>query len=359
MSLLYRPDWDEARRRAAVWWNGGDIGRPMMQLYVPRREPYEEIPVMPEPAGWITRYSTKSLPYRINLALRECLMTQYFAEAVPVTAPGDLAPNCLALYLGCHGVELPGTVWCEPAFNSPENAKFEFNPDDFYWKFSVAAHAEAAEKGKGKFLQQFPDLIEGLDTLAAMRGTEELLQDLIDRPDWVRESLDKITDLYFRYYDRLYDIIRDEVGGSVFWAWAPGRLSKFQCDFSAMISPAMFGEFMMPVLREMTARVSYSMYHWDGPGAIKHHDHLLSLPDLDMLQWTPGAGSEPVWHQRWWPLYHKTFEAGKKCFIIEIKCLENLIALRKEFGESCKGFLISAAVETPEMAETFIKAMEF
>lgn len=358
MSLLYRPDWDEARRRATVWWNGGDIGRPMMQLHAPRKEPYEKIPVMPEPDGWVTNYSTKSLPYRINLALRECLMTQYFAEAVPSTAPGDLAPNCLALYLGCHGKEVPGTVWCEPAFDSPENARFEFNPDNFYWKFSLAAHAKTTEHGKGKFLQQFPDLIEGLDTLAAMRGTEKLLQDLIDRPDWVRESLAKITDLYFRYYDRLYDILRDEVGGSVFWAWAPGRMSKFQCDFSAMISPAMFGEFMMPVLREMTARVSYSMYHWDGPGAIQHHDHLLSLPDLDMLQWTPGAGAEPGCHRRWWPLYHKTFEAGKKC-LIGVNCLNDLIAIRKEFGKSCKGFLIQASVETPEMASAFIKAMEF
>lgn len=80
-----------------------------------------------------------------------------------------------------------------------------------------------------------------------------------------------------------------------------------------------------------------------------------------MLQWTPGAGAEPVWHRRWWPLYHKTFEAGKKCFILpdDDTTLENLRALRKEFGESCKGFLIQASVATPEMAEAFIKAMEF
>jgi len=89
-------------------------------------------------------------------------------------------------------------------------------------------------------------------------------------------------------------MMRDEVGGSIFWAWAPGRMAKFQCDFSAMISPAMFGEFMVPVLREMTERVSYCMYHWDGPGALGHHDHLLSLPRLTMLQWTPGADANKM-----------------------------------------------------------------
>jgi hypothetical protein len=64
-----------------------------------------------------------------------------------------------------------------------------------------------------------------------------------------------------------------------------------------------------PVLAEMTERVSYCMYHWDGPGALRHHDHLLALPALDMIQWTPGAGVEPTWHRRWWPYYRKTIEA--------------------------------------------------
>jgi hypothetical protein len=93
-----------------------------------------------------------------------------------------------------------------------------------------------------------------------------LLHDLIERPEWVHSCLHKITDLYFRYYDIVYDPIRDEVGGSVFWVWAPGRVAQFQCDFSAMISPDMFGDFIVQILTEMTERVSYSRYHWDGQG---------------------------------------------------------------------------------------------
>ncbi len=264
-TLQYRPDWEAARDRLTTWWNGGDIGRPVMQVFAPREEPWEDVPAMPEPEGWITGYSTKSYPYRINLALRGFVKTECLGEAVPAVAPGDLAPNCLALYLGCRGKEMPGTVWCEPCMTGPDDARFDYDPANFYWDFSKRAYTEVAAKGKGKFMQAFPDLIEGLDTLAAMRGTEELLEDLLDRPEWVQACMRQITDRYFRYYDVLYDLIRDEVGGSVFWAWAPGRMAKFQCDFSAMISPAMFGEFMGPVLTEMSERVSYCMYHWDGP----------------------------------------------------------------------------------------------
>jgi hypothetical protein len=324
----------------------------------PRPKPVEEVPVMPQPEGWATHYSTKSLSYRVNLALRACVNTFYMGEAVPSAASGDLAPNCLALFLGCRGVEMAGSVWCKPCFEEPEEAIFEYDPDNFYWQFSREVYRQVGEKAKGKFLQSFPDLIEGLDTLAAMRGSEALLQDLIDRPEWVHDSLRQITSLYFRYYDVMYEMIRDEVGGSVFWSWAPGRMTKLQCDFSAMISPEMFGEFMVPVLAEMTERVAHSMYHWDGPGALGHHDALLSLSGLDMLQWTPGAGVEPTWHERWWPIYHKTLDAGKKLYVMA-ENREQLLALKREFGEKAKEMLIGMYVPTQQEADACLKAMEF
>ena len=351
--LLYREDMDEVRARLTTWWNGGNIGRPAMQITASRPKPLEDIPEMPQPPGWLTWYSTKDFAYRVNCSARGCLNTYYLAESVPVVAP-DLAPNCLALYLGCRGVEAEGTVWCEPCMDSPETAKFEYDPDNFYWQFSRRLGIEQVRLGRGKFLWQFPDLIEGLDTLAAMRGTSELLTDLIERPEWVHSRLRQITDRYFHYYDVFYDMFRDEVGGSAFWAWAPGRMAKFQCDFSAMISPAMFGEFMVPVLTEMSERVGYCMYHWDGPGAIPHHDHLLSIPKLTMLQWTPGSGEPGTEYKKWWPLYHKTIEAGKKV-IIGCGSIDSLKALKKEFGPKLKQFMINMDANTPEQADEIMK----
>ena len=352
-SLLYREDMDEVRKRLTIWWNGGDIGRPAMQITAPRPSPLENIVAMPQPTGWQTHYSTSNFDYRVNLSARQCIRTYFLGDAVPHVAP-DLAPNCLALYLGCRGVETQGTVWCEPFMDDPEKAKFVYDQDNFYWQFTLKLSKEQKKLGKGKFLFQFPDLIEGLDTLAAMRGTQKLLIDLIERPNWVHDSLRKITDRYFHYYDMLYDMFRDEVGGSIFWAWAPGRMSKFQCDFSAMISPDMFGEFMVPVLTEMCERVSYCMYHWDGPGAVQHHDHLLSIPKLTMLQWTPGAGQEPTQHKRWWQMYHKSIERGKKV-LIGCDSIETLKVLKNEFGWKFKHFLINMGAKSPEHAEEILK----
>ncbi|HOZ47560.1 MAG TPA: hypothetical protein PLO37_20475 [Candidatus Hydrogenedentes bacterium] len=347
--LFYRDDMDDVRARLAAWWNGEDIGRPVLLLTVPREKPLEEVPCMPEPRGWVTHYSTSNFEYRVNLAARRCVNTHYLGEAVPTVAP-DLAPNCLALYLGCKGIEMPGTVWCAPCMASPDEARFEVDEDNFYWQFTLRLGREMLRMAPGKFLVEFPDLIEGLDTLAAMRGTEELLTDLVERPDWVHACLRPITDRYFDYYDPLYAQFRDEVGGSVFWMWAPGRMTKLQCDFSAMISPSMFDEFMVPILREMTERVDYSMYHWDGPAALRHHDHLLSLPRLNMLQWTPGDGVELPGHRRWWPYFHKTIDAGKKIFLAGGVAPDELDGLRREFGPKLNQFAIQMSLPSLQEA---------
>lgn len=352
--MLYRQDIDEVRARLTTWWNGGDIGRPVLQITAPRPVPIEDIPALPEPKGWTGRYSTRDFAYRVNLAQRACTSGYYLAEAVPNVSP-DLAPNCLALYLGCQGVEGEDTVWCEPFLDVAAEPHFVFDKHGFYWEFSTRLAREQLRLGRGKFLTSFPDLIEGLDTLAAMRGVEQLLFDLIERPNWVQRCLCEITDRYFHVYDLWYDLIRDEVGGSHFWAWAPGRMAKFQCDISAMLSPAMFAEFMLPVLVEMCDRVGYCMYHWDGPGAICHHDHLLSIAHLTMIQWTPGATMEPVDDRRWWPLYHKTVEAGKKLILMSCSGPDSLRALKREFGLKLRQFMINYRAESLEDAQEFLR----
>ncbi|HSV26355.1 MAG TPA: hypothetical protein VLH60_00530, partial [Sedimentisphaerales bacterium] len=172
-------------------------------------------------------------------------------------------------------------------------------------------------------------------------------------------SLEKITKLYFRYYDALYEMIKDDRGGTYWWCWAPGRLAKLQCDTSAMFSPGMFKEFMVPVLVEMSARLDYVMYHWDGPGALPHHDHLLSIKEIDIIQWTPGAGAEPITDSRWWPYYHKTIDAGKKVALLGFTGTDNLAALKKEFGRKLGQFLIGMRVDTPEEAEKILGIVTF
>ena len=355
--LLYREDIDDVRKRMTAWLAGEDIGRPAMHVGAPREEALENIPEVPIPPDvTAAHYTIKSFDLRLNQGKRGYVNSWLMGESVPVASPG-LAPNTLALYLGCNGVEGDGTVWAEPCIESPETAVFEVDESNRYWQFTLKLTHALREAGAGKWQLAFPDLIEGLDTLAAMRDTQKLLIDLVERPDWVHKSLKKITDLYFYYYDHLYELMKDETGGSTFWAWSPGRMAKLQCDFSAMISPEMFGEFMVPVLDEMTRRVDHSMYHWDGPGAVCHHDHLLGLEKLTYLQWTPGAGEPPSCDPAWWGLYHKSIDAGKK-LMVNAWGWDHLVALKREFGPKVKSFLIGFGAEDKAEGEKALAFME-
>ena len=357
--LLYREDIDQVRDRLTAWWNGGDIGRPIMQITAPRTEPLEEVAALPEPPGWVTNYSTSDFAYRVNLSARACIDTHYLGEAVPTVDP-SLGPNTLALFLGCRGVDQPGTVWFEPCIEAPEGARFERARHNAYWDFELRLIREQLRFGEAKFLVAIPDLIEGLDTLAAMRGTQDLLLDVLERPYWVRSALDRITESYFQHYDAIYDMVKDERGGCYFWSWAPGRLSKLQCDFSAMISPGMFREFMVPVLEATTARLDFCMYHWDGPGAIVHHDALLGIDGLNMLQWTPGAGAEPAEDPRWWPLYHKTLDSGKRVYVhlSQADPMGSLRAMKREFGTQLQSFLLVVRADSVAEAEAMLALAE-
>ena len=81
-----------------------------------------------------------------------------------------------------------------------------------------------------------------------------------------------------------------------------------QCDFSCMISPAMFDEFVFPCLRDEFARFGGGEYHLDGADSIRHLESLCSLEDLHLIQWVAGAGDTKG---DWSDLYRKIDRLGK------------------------------------------------
>ena len=65
----------------------------------------------------------------------------------------------------------------------------------------------------------------------------------------------------------------------------------------------------LPELKEMTEFLDYSVYHLDGQEQIRHLDQILSLPDLNMIQWTPVVGQPPV--TEFIPVLRRIQDAGK------------------------------------------------
>jgi len=76
-----------------------------------------------------------------------------------------------------------------------------------------------------------------------------------------------------------------------------------------MISPQDFRQLFLPPLLETMQTVEHRIYHLDGWVALQHLETLLGLPELQAIQWLPGAGREEI--SQWIPLIQRVQAAGK------------------------------------------------
>ena len=92
------------------------------------------------------------------------------------------------------------------------------------------------------------------------------------------------------------------------------------CDFATLISPVHFEEFCMPIIRKQAKLFKHNVFHLDGPGVTRHIDAILTLPNLQAINWAQGYGiNEPI--MQWLPLIKKIQEAGKSV-IVDLKMHE-------------------------------------
>ncbi len=319
--LYYKEDWEEAQPRLVAWWQGEIIDRVALAVRAPRDHSLGETEDYPEPEDPFVYWTDPD--YRIGRAERAFNRTTYLGEAFPFYAP-EIGPGSMALYLGSQPTLDRRTVWYNPIWESLESPPtLRYDPDNEWWQRNLRLVRDGVRRGEGKYLVTLPDIIENLDVVASLRGTEPLLYDLSEHPASVHAAQRQILDLFFRYYDQVYDLVAPATPGgglaSLFQVWGPGRVAKVQCDFVAMISPRMFEEFVGPYLEEQCRRLDYSVYHLDGPSCVCHVDALLAIPELDAIQWTPDAAAPGTGSPEWYDLYRKVRQDGKSLLLLGVE----------------------------------------
>ena len=119
------------------------------------------------------------------------------------------------------------TVWFNKCLDSWDGVpKLTFDPENKWFKTHIQLAKDCQALAGDDFYVDMPDLMENIDVLASLRGAQDILFDLLDEPEMIGERIQEVTDIYYEYYDRFYDIIKDEEGGNaytVFQSWGPGR----------------------------------------------------------------------------------------------------------------------------------------
>lgn len=354
--LVYKEDWGEATAALDAWWNGEELPRPVVQVTAPRPEPVHDVSPPPEPTCLEEQWLDPDVV--IGRAVHWMARTYYGGESYPHLWV-NIGPGIAASYMGSDVTFAKDTVWFgrEHTMDWEQVLAIRYDPENYWWKATKRLVSEAARRNNGRYIVGTTDLGGVTDILASLRGTLNLLTDLVDHPEEVKAASDIITDLWHRYYEELNDLILTAQEGTSAWMgiWCRGRWYPLQCDFSYMISPAMFEEFVLPWLAEQCRRLDHAIYHWDGPGQIPHLDLLLSIPELDGIQWTPGAGNPGLGDERWFPLYKRILDAGKRLVLLGMSA-DEIRAFLKEFP--CRGVLISTWARTPQEANALLIEIE-
>lgn len=352
-TLMWKPDWAQAKERLTRWWERNGLA---VYLSVPRKTARDGIAKPLPQADHRLRLTDPGC--RVPAEEYKLAKIDFCMEAFPYFQ-SQIGPGSLGSFLGAQPGFAETTVWYNPCIGDPDHfGPIRFDPQGRWFKIHMDLIEAALASSKGRYLVAVPDLIEGLDTLAAMRGTEQLLADLVDRPAWVHQRLEEINQAYFEAFERIYQAVKDPQGGNVYTAfhiWGPGRTLKVQCDFCCMISPPMFREFVQPYLRAQCDRMDYSLYHLDGPGAVRHLDALLEIESLDAIQWMPGAGVPMGGDPCWYDLCKRILAGGKSLQIFHGK-VDEIRPLLDAIGP--KGVFLRTSVGNRARAERLTDELE-
>jgi len=314
MSLLYKEDWEETKERYRAWWAHENTGRCCLAVRAPRGDP----PAIPEPVRPPTPEERwYDLEYTAALCEYTHSRTFYGGEAFPVWHGGYPGHKRLAVFLGCPITLDMSTGWLDPILTGEdiEFESLELDENEKHFQFALRSLERACREAKGNSIPSIGAFGGCGDTLAALRGSDRLLYDVMDRPERVAAADRYLMDIWMRVYDRFYPIIRDVSEGSSAWfeLWSPGKFYPTQNDFSYMISPRMFEDLFIPTLEKQTGFLDHTVYHVDGVGAFAHVKALCRLPRVQAIQILPGAGKpSPL---AYLPVLRKVQAAGKNLHI--------------------------------------------
>lgn len=354
MSLEFKQDWEETKDRYCAFWAHEYFGRCALAVTAPR----DDVPDDPPPACPATPYDRwTDLDYAAAWNTWAMRRTFYGGEAFPIWTVGYPGHTAIPAFLGCPTELDFETGWWDPIVTGEgltEVLELRLDRSGAWWQFTLQMLDRAVRESVGRCIPSIGAFGGCGDTLAALRGTDRLLYDVIDRPDEVVAAEEYLMEMWFEVYDAFYHIVHEVSEGSTCWFgfWSPGKTYAAQNDFSYMISPRMFRELFLPVIEGQTRFLDHTVYHVDGIGAFAHVPALCELPCLQAIQILPGAGKPS-------PLHYmetlKTVQRAGKALQISLEPEEVEPALAQL---SARGLFITTWCRTESEARALLRNAE-
>jgi len=352
--MLYKENWDKVKERLIALWEREIVDRCCISIVAPKDKNID-IDVFTACESDDPQKLKEFWENPVNILernLKRMENTFFGGESLPQIFL-NFGTGGHAIYFGADYRYTPESIWYFPVIKDWDSYQLIYNPyNNFLVKqFKIARFL--SEEGKSRFFVSMPDNCGNLDALAHLRGTQNLLLDMVFNKERVKEATHILNDGWKKANEEFYQITRqcNEGGSTNGWmnTWAPGRQMQMQCDLSVMISPDLYKEFVIPELEEQMEWIEYPVYHLDGKDQIRHLDYLLSLDKLKIIQWTDVKGQEPP--VKFFPALKRIQKAGKALIIFTP--IEDIPELLAEL--SSRGLYLHTTADSEEEAREVIK----
>ena len=332
--MYYKPDWEQAKQRLLAFWHHEALDRCCVVVQAPRKT--STLPPFPELqwGPWLGGLAPYADDDQTSIRrwwtdpeenLRRMILwfenTYFGGEAIPATYINWGASAGAALW-GSPPCFTKETVWYPPVIEDWEMWAWHCDPaTNESWQQIMAIQRCFIEQNGGRYFVGMPEIGDGADLLSLLRGMGTLAMDLINYPEQVKSGIKVMADLWVRLHEELYQMTcaANDGGGVLPWMslWAPGRHDQLANDFSSIISPRMFREFFVPEIAAMGDWCEFGTYHLDGQKCIQTHlNLLLSIEQIDNIEFTPGAGQPPTYYPQYIPLYRRIQASGKNLYLL-------------------------------------------
>ena len=313
-NLASKPDINECLARIYAWYEQKIIDRPPVRFHHHNIE-YERHRTVSGP--WATQEERwLDASFQVKTFVESLEGAEFKGETFPVYWP-NISAVAYNLFLGQSAVFDDVTAWTHACIDDLENLpELKVERDNRFFRAVDEMTDRALEVAGGKFLVGYTDMYAGIDCTAGLRDSGQMCLDIIMTPEPLKALIAKVWTEYLEVYNHFDRKLKECGQLSVTWMNLPSpeTFNVLACDFSTLISPDHFNEFCLPIIRKEAECFTHNVFHLDGPGVGKNIDSVLTLPNLQAVQWVQGYGDDaPI--MQWLPLIHKIQAAGKSVIV--------------------------------------------
>jgi hypothetical protein len=301
-------DFPTIARRFEAWWAHDLLDRPIFIAAAnadPSRPITRRLDLLEQPEAWFAaKYQDMLRSHRVGDALPHIRV--------------DFGPVLLGAMFGARVDFAADTTWTHAFIaddwaNAPD---WTLHDDNRWWVLLRRLADRVAQDAVGRYLVCTPDLGGSADVLLNLRGSSALCLDVIERPDRIRAAVDAIYPAWHQAFTALYHHTVAQGAGLIHWLgiWSDRPYMIPACDFNFLIGPAQFQRIFLPDIARQAATVGRAVFHLDGPGAARHVDALLEVPEIAAIQFTPGAGAPSA--LKWVEMFRKIQARGRSVLVI-------------------------------------------